>query len=93
MTHEVANPDYTELAALLAEARRAAARHGCVLDRAASLMGSAQVWTGPTTATGFATEVEGRRVVLPGRFEEFIEEIEHRMTQTPRTVLARTQVW
>lgn len=93
VTHEIPNPDYIELQELLADARRAASVHGHRLDRAAELMGSVRVWTGPSTATCFAAEVEGRKGTLPWRFEEFIEEIEHRMRQTPRTVEASTRVW
>ena len=93
VSREVPNPDYVELQVLLAEARRAASVHGDRLDRAADLMGSARVWTGPSAATGFAAQVQGRKATLRRRFEEFIDEIEYRMTRTPRTVVVRTRVW
>ena len=60
VTREVPNPDYIELQELLADARRAVTMHAHQLDRAGVLMGSVGVWTGPSAATGFAAEVEGR---------------------------------
>lgn len=94
VTREVPNPDYLELQRLLVRARRAAEAFGGVLDRPASLMGGASpVWTGPAVAAGFAAEVAGRGSTLKASFQGFVDEIEDRMSHTPRTVTARTRVW
>lgn len=93
VTREVSNPDYLELQRLLVKARRAAEQAGGVLDRPASLMGTSQVWTGPSVAAGFAAEVAGRGSALRVSFQAFVDEIEHRMSHTPRTITARTRVW
>lgn len=93
MTRQVPNPDHVELVELLAAARRAAGLHGDQLDRAALLMGQDRVWTGPTTASGFAAELEGRKGAVRARFADFVEAVEHQLRSTPSTVTVTTRVW
>lgn len=89
---EVPNPAYEDLEELLANVQQAKRYYSDDLDRPAGLMGEG-VWTGPTAATTFATELEGRKTDLPGYFEQLADAVRERMTEVPKTRIVETKVW
>jgi hypothetical protein len=83
---DVPNPDYEELEDLLRDVQGYQGLNSGVLDRAARLMGTGGAWTGPSTATVFETEVQGRQGSLPGYLDGLVEAVGSRMSQVPATV-------
>lgn len=86
VTREASNPEREELSELLRRAQDCADRVARALDGPVWLMSSEGVWAGPTTATTFAQELDGRRRELPGRLEGFVAAVAERRDRVPATV-------
>ena len=91
VTRSVSNPQFEDLSALLQRARTLSTLFSGVLDRPAALMCQDRVWTGPMTADVFASDLDGRRSELPGRFEDFIAAVQERRSRVSETI--ETPVW
>ena len=89
---EVPNPAYEDLEDVLTAVERAKAAYADDLQRPAQLMAE-RVWTGPTAASTFSTELSGREGDLPGYFDELATAVRDRMSQVPKTRTVTTQVW
>lgn len=85
-THEVPNPDYAALEALKTAVQGAEHSIGTALKSAAAQMTGGSAWTGPTAATDFTQEIEGRSNKLPGLVQQILSAVEDEMASTPKTV-------
>lgn len=83
---DVPNPDYEELQDLLEDVRGYQRLNSDVLSLAAYVMGSGGAWTGPSTASAFEADLQGRHSRLPVYFDRIVEAVEFRMSQVPTTV-------
>jgi hypothetical protein len=82
----VANPQRAELARLRADV--AAAREGIAtaLDTASTKMADGKTWTGPTAATNWAAELNGRKKNLGPWIDAVLREIDAKLRSMPEKV-------
>ncbi|TCO33622.1 hypothetical protein EV652_103624 [Kribbella steppae] len=84
----VGNPQKSELASLrstLANNREAIAG---ALDKAAAKMADGRTWTGPTKATNWKSEVDGRKKKLGPWVDTILEQIDEKLKNMPEQVTA-----
>ncbi len=89
---QVPNPAYEDLEDLLETVQRARAAHADTLRQLVQLLAQG-AWTGPTQATTFAAELQGRHTDLPSYFDELVAAVQARMAQVPATRTVSVKVW
>lgn len=86
------NPAYEDLEDVLAAVRAARAQLAQELKGVCTLMAQG-VWTGPSAASRFVEDLQGRDRDLPRYFDQLVAAVEERMAQVPRTRVVQVQVW
>lgn len=85
-TYQVANPAYVELEQLKTAVEGAQDSLKTALRSASALMQGGDAWTGPTTATTFAQEIQGRDQQLPGLVGQVLQAVEDALADCEPTL-------
>jgi hypothetical protein len=84
----VGNPQRAELARLRGEVASAREGVATALDAASAKMGDGKTWTGPTAATNWAAELNGRKKNLGSWMDTVLREIDAKLKTMPEQVTA-----